>query len=243
MNDRKKKTNAFTLIELLVVVAIIAVLVAILLPALQRARASAWRTICAGRLRVWGQVLSMYGDSNNGFYICRSEEAVQDSNDQWPSDWKPGPRNYLRDKYGMDRKVWCPPEAEDDEAITKTWDSTYRIHTGYFYLARQKELCLRYQPREDIIWPLCIRQDICRTGEIGAMIIDGSPVPLMADICWFNGQWFGPHKSVGQEVYGSSPLIPEVSHTLWPEGHVETRKFEKFSGKHYENYFGCQIAW
>ena len=58
--------RTFTLIELLVVIAIIAVLVAILLPALQSAREQALRTVCAGHWHQVGIYFEMYRQDNAG---------------------------------------------------------------------------------------------------------------------------------------------------------------------------------
>ena len=63
------KTKVFTLIELLIVIAIIVVLAAILLPALNTARARARTTFCTGNLRQWGVLISLYANDYNDYLV------------------------------------------------------------------------------------------------------------------------------------------------------------------------------
>ena len=71
---KTERKDGFTLIELLVVIAIIAILAAMLLPALARAKTSAQRVACLNKQRQWGLAMLMYTQDNDEYLPRESED-------------------------------------------------------------------------------------------------------------------------------------------------------------------------
>jgi prepilin-type N-terminal cleavage/methylation domain-containing protein/prepilin-type processing-associated H-X9-DG protein len=67
VSHSRKRRGGFTLVELLVVIGIIALLISILLPSLQKARRAAYTITCAANLRSILQAMNMYVATNNGW--------------------------------------------------------------------------------------------------------------------------------------------------------------------------------
>jgi prepilin-type N-terminal cleavage/methylation domain-containing protein len=94
MNSRR----AFTLIELLVVIAIIAILAAMLLPTLSRAKEAGRRIACLNNLKQLSLAAHIYVDDNQGAYPPRNNV------DRWP--------DHFYNNYGKNAKLLlCPTDA------------------------------------------------------------------------------------------------------------------------------------
>jgi prepilin-type processing-associated H-X9-DG protein/prepilin-type N-terminal cleavage/methylation domain-containing protein len=109
----RRRSKAFTLVELLVVIGIIAILIAMLLPALNKARKQANEVACASNLRQMGLALVMYIDDTAYYPGCRwTGGANNPPNNSVGSYnvWAPRLRRYMGGQQGVQNVFYCPAE-------------------------------------------------------------------------------------------------------------------------------------
>lgn len=142
----RQSSDAFTLIELLVVVAIIAILAALLLPALSAAKERGKRAVCSSNLRQIGLAFVMYADDFNGWYPASDWVAVGTFHDIEAGNPVKTIRDTLvryiggtRYEGNQGRVLWCP-----NIPLTQGWNYEQDMaagvnsgYVGYFFLGRE----------------------------------------------------------------------------------------------------------
>ncbi len=113
--------KSFTLIELLVVVAIIAVLVALLLPSLQRARESARRVVCKSHLKELGTAYMLYANDYEGWLPAPMYGEQYD----WGYSWDAQLAKYLNYPRVLIGDSESPPKA--DYSVLQCPSDTFKV--------------------------------------------------------------------------------------------------------------------
>lgn len=114
----RRSRAGLTITELLLVISVLAILAAIILPALLRTRDTSYRAQCAGNLRQFAAAFLLYSQDWNGCWPCPGGLAGDWG--YWAQTGDGGLQSYVRQR-GM-KSIWCCP-------LTREWNSRFPART------------------------------------------------------------------------------------------------------------------
>jgi len=202
--------------ELLVVIAIIALLMAILMPALNRAKKQARSAACQMNLHQWSSIWSMYCQDNDG-YFCMEGRGSSD----WPrGNWIVALRHLYRTRSGI---LICPMAKKRLPNMPNygSWDRTYIMGTGGVG-DRQEEgsygannWTFNARPGQSEIQSRPVKWNWKTMDAKG-----GNNIPVFADTMWRGG---GPFYQSGNPQ--SNRIAPPAYNGQWVNASHEMKHF------------------
>lgn len=221
-----RTSRRFTLIELLVVISIIAVLAALLLPALARSRELARRSLCMSNLRQMGFALHIYTGDNDG-WAPRKSVAGDSTGQGIPTFWGGDVLLPTMETEGLSRDVVsCPSAGILDPPVARATPQAPNYDTTYSYLIGLNDA--RYNQSLYDTWYETVRR-------VAAPRIDAQPdYYLIADGAYHltDEGFMGHGRHAGQPVggfvhvnhlgsLGTFLANLEGGNRLYADGHVE----------------------
>ncbi|MGH7976467.1 MAG: prepilin-type N-terminal cleavage/methylation domain-containing protein [Limisphaerales bacterium] len=239
-----RNSLAFTLIELLVVIAIIAILAAMLLPALASAKERARRAACMSNLHQQGLALQIYtGDNNNKYPDLRYSPFVGPAGQvagNWAWDISSNLVSQLIANGGSQNIFYCP--SNPDFNCTNTWDfglgfvPPFRI-LGYVYMFPGAGINAGGRS-ESPYW---------KTNSLGTPTQPPSSAQIVVDIVAEDSATRsftkitvgGLPANIIQRTSHLQGALPAGGNQLFEDGHVEWRQWSlMWNNANPQNYFG-----
>jgi len=205
-------------VELLVVIGIIALLISILLPALNKAREAAKQTACLSNMRQIGLAMVMYTNDNRGMYPAPYAPTY----DQWQASWN---LQLVQGKYITGHSDLTDPESYSSKVfvcpsddVQRAWGypGTYWANVGHWsYLCGWTWWGDSTRPGRSIT-----TSKVKRPSEF-ILAFERADVSAIFGYQgyqqWYAGQQMSPHRFVNKDPMGSNILFAD-GHAAWVNG-------------------------